>query len=76
MAKGKAKGTVKRKIKKVEKENSLKEKNFDWTLEKIANFVKERAYYIWEEEGKPQGKDLDIWLKAEKEVLSQLIEKS
>ena len=74
MARGRVKkSTVKRRVKKTEKENSSKEKNFDWTLEKIANFIKERAYYIWEGEGKPQGRDLDIWLKAEKEVLSQLI---
>jgi len=68
MARGKVKRVVRKKVKK-------QEKNFDWTLEKIANFVKEKAYYIWEEEGKPQGKDLDIWLKAEREVLSQLIKK-
>ncbi len=66
MARGKVKRVVRKKVKK-------QEENFNWTLEKIANFVKEKAYYIWEEEGKPQGKDLDIWLKAEKEVLSRLI---
>ena len=27
-----------------------------------------RAYQIWEEEGKPDGKDFEHWLKAEAEV--------
>jgi len=31
--------------------------------------VQKKAYYLWEKEGSPQGKDWDIWLKAEKEVL-------
>jgi len=30
--------------------------------------IQEKAYQIWEAEGKPNGKDWDIWLKAEKEV--------
>lgn len=33
--------------------------------------VQKKAYCLWEKEGKPQGKDWDIWLKAEKEVLSR-----
>jgi deoxyribodipyrimidine photolyase-like uncharacterized protein len=31
--------------------------------------MQKKAYYLWEKEGKPQGKDWNIWLKAEKEVL-------
>ena len=27
-----------------------------------------RAYQIWEEEGKPDGKDFEHWLKAEAEI--------
>ena len=45
------------------------------TLEKLSKWIRERAYYLWEEEGRPQGKDLDIWVKAEREVFSQLIKK-
>jgi Protein of unknown function (DUF2934) len=30
--------------------------------------IRERAYSIWEEEGCPQGKDLDHWLRAEAEI--------
>jgi len=31
--------------------------------------VRERAYRIWEREGRPDGRDLDHWLEAEREVL-------
>ena len=30
--------------------------------------VAERAYQIWEDEGKPSGRDIDHWLKAEAEL--------
>jgi hypothetical protein len=30
--------------------------------------VRERAYRIWETEGRPHGRDLDHWLQAEREV--------
>ncbi len=31
-------------------------------------WVKEAAYYIWEQEGHVHGRDLDHWLRAEKDV--------
>lgn len=30
--------------------------------------IRETAYYIWEKEGRPSGRELDHWLKAEREV--------
>ena len=30
--------------------------------------VRERAYAIWEEEGRPEGRHLDHWLRAEAEI--------
>ena len=30
--------------------------------------IRERAYAIWEKEGRPDGKSLDHWLRAEAEV--------
>jgi hypothetical protein len=27
-----------------------------------------RAYYIWEAEGRPEGRDIDHWLRAESEL--------
>jgi Protein of unknown function (DUF2934) len=30
--------------------------------------IRERAYAIWEEEGRPDGRDLDHWRRAEEEI--------
>ena len=30
--------------------------------------VQERAYQIWEAEGRPQGRDFDHWVRAEREL--------
>ena len=30
--------------------------------------IRERAYAIWEEEGRPEGRHLDHWLRAEAEI--------
>lgn len=32
--------------------------------------VRERAYFIWEKEGKPHGRDRDHWAMAERELFS------
>jgi len=32
--------------------------------------IRERAYAIWKEEGRPDGKALDHWLRAEAEIIS------
>lgn len=31
--------------------------------------IRERAYAIWEEQGRPHGNDLDHWLRAEAEIM-------
>lgn len=33
-----------------------------------ADSVRERAYLIWETEGRPDGRDLEHWLQAEREL--------
>jgi hypothetical protein len=33
-----------------------------------ADAIRERAYQIWEDEGRPHGKDFDHWLRAEREL--------
>lgn len=33
-----------------------------------AEKIRQRAYFVWEEKGRPQNRDLDIWLEAEKEL--------
>lgn len=40
--------------------------------------IRDRAYRIWEEEGRPHGRDIDHWIAAEQEVgaKSRTLEKS
>ncbi|MCK4809491.1 MAG: DUF2934 domain-containing protein [Candidatus Omnitrophica bacterium] len=52
---------------------SKKEELFNLTLEEISQAIKTRAYYIWEEIGRPEGKEVEIWDKAEKEMLRKII---
>jgi hypothetical protein len=33
--------------------------------------VRERAYAIWEREGRPQGRAEEIWLMAERELIAE-----
>ena len=37
----------------------------------LNRMIQERAYYIWESKGKPQGKDMDIWIQAKKEITAK-----
>lgn len=30
--------------------------------------IRERAYQLWEAEGKPEGQDFDLWLRARDEI--------
>lgn len=39
---------------------------------KLNQLIRERAYYIWESKGKPNGQDQRIWLQAEREVLARV----
>ena len=54
---------------------STKDDSFEFTLSKIAEYIRTRAYYIWEDMGKPVGKDIEIWQTAEREILKKLIKK-
>ena len=47
---------------------SLKQKESACASGVLREEVEKKAYHIWEAEGKPSGKDWDIWLRAEKEV--------
>ena len=58
-----------------ERDTAKAQKSFDFTLNTIMDYIRTRAYYIWEDLGKPQGKDNDIWHKAEKDILSKLVKK-
>ncbi|MBI4846771.1 MAG: DUF2934 domain-containing protein [Candidatus Omnitrophica bacterium] len=46
-------------VKRAEKSSTAAANFEDW--------VKNRAYHIWQETGRPEGKDMEIWLQAEKE---------
>lgn len=35
----------------------------------MADRIRGRAYSIWEEEGRPDGRDGDHWLQAEREIM-------
>jgi hypothetical protein len=35
--------------------------------------IARRAYELWEREGWPNGRDLDHWLRAEREILHQAL---
>lgn len=39
------------------------------TSSQLRQVIKERAYAIWEREGRPDGKDPDHWLRAEAEII-------
>lgn len=37
--------------------------------------VRERAYALWERDGKPHGRSVDYWLKAERELMPEPLSK-
>lgn len=53
------------------RKSSARQKRVLPTEREFGEFVQKRAYYIWQESGKPQGKDWDIWLKAEHDIRSE-----
>jgi hypothetical protein len=34
--------------------------------------IRERAYAIWEEEGRPEGREWDHWVRASREILARM----
>ena len=51
---------------------SLTKKLNKLTEEEIFDFIQDKAYRLWDEAGKPQGKDWEFWFKAEEKVKSYL----
>jgi hypothetical protein len=39
--------------------------------EELRRVVRERAYMLWEADGRPDGRDLEYWTRAEDELASQ-----
>ena len=40
----------------------------DAALDELERRVRDRAYRIWVDEGQPEGKYLDHWLRAKREI--------
>jgi hypothetical protein len=40
--------------------------------EKMENLIRDRAYFLWEEKGRPEGLEMAIWLEAEREILKNM----
>jgi Protein of unknown function (DUF2934) len=38
-----------------------------WLFNKLSFYISKLAYQKWEQAGKPEGRDLEFWLAAEKE---------
>ena len=45
-------------------------------MELHQDWIKERAYAIWEEEGRPQGRDRDHWDRAAQEFVAKVPEQT
>jgi len=41
--------------------------------EELERTIRERAYALWETDGRPEGRELDYWRQAEQEILSQSV---
>jgi Protein of unknown function (DUF2934) len=37
-------------------------------MDTTAERVRQRAYELWEQSGKPEGSEMDFWLQAEREI--------
>lgn len=42
------------------------------TEEEIFGFIQDKAYRLWDEAGKPQGRDWEFWFRAEEKVKAHL----
>lgn len=38
------------------------------SADSLNKMIQDRAYFIWEEKGKPQDQDFEIWSQAEKDI--------
>jgi len=61
---------IKRKSKTVSKKGCSSKKKIP--EEDIFPFIQDRAYRLWDEAGRPQGRDWEFWFQAEEEVKERL----
>ncbi len=38
----------------------------------VADRIRQTAYFLWEHEGRPEGRSFDYWLKAKEKLLREL----
>jgi Protein of unknown function (DUF2934) len=36
--------------------------------------IRRRAHELWEQEGKPEGREMDFWLQAEREIAGEQVD--
>jgi Protein of unknown function (DUF2934) len=41
--------------------------------EEAKQIIRERAHALWEADGRPEGRELQYWLRAEQELLAELV---
>jgi hypothetical protein len=41
--------------------------------EEAKQIIRERAHTLWEADGRPEGCELEYWLRAEQELLAELV---
>ena len=41
--------------------------------EEAKQIIRERAHALWEADGRPEGRELQYWLRAERELLAALV---
>ncbi|MBU4305436.1 MAG: DUF2934 domain-containing protein [Candidatus Omnitrophica bacterium] len=73
--KTKTKTTRKKADAPVDKKTTPKIKKSVISADEFAQFVGKRAYFIWQEQGQPQGNDFNIWLQAELDIAAQYSKK-
>ena len=37
-------------------------------MDERENLIRQRAYELWERDGKPEGQEMHFWLEAEREI--------
>ena len=62
---------VLKKIRKTLTANTLK-KTKKVSEEELFDFIQDRAYRLWDQAGRPQGRDWEFWFMAEKEIKERL----
>jgi|GEM_PF-1120259 len=79
LTKGRKKVTVRSLKRSVSKSASVKKEKAAKVSKKVMldeaqlqGMIQERAYYIWEERGKPAGQDHDIWSQAQSDILAKI----